>query len=209
MRVAAAIAGLAIATGAIAASQATAAIKNTTIYACKAKKGGAVRVVTAKAKCGKTATKISWNTAGPAGPTSPSLAGFTQNTGVTLQPGPGWVTLATSTFTASSTFRYQPVAYVEQYSRPCPGSVDGTSSTTMNIVFRYVVNGALIPDNVNEDGTQDWTRPNQTFLLQSWTGPVTLSVIARLTPNSYGTPTVPTCAVTTGGVQVAAFAYSM
>ena len=209
MRVAAAIAGLAIATGAVAASQATAASSNTTIYACKAKKGGAVRVVTAKAKCGKTATKISWNTAGPAGPTSPSIPGFTQNAGVTLQPGAGWVTLGTSTFTASSAFRYQPNANLERYSLFCPGSVEGTNATIINIAIRYLVNGVQIPDNMNEDGTLKDDRANQALLLQSWTGPVTLTAIARTTTYSYGTPAVPACALTTGNVQITAFAYSM
>ena len=210
VRIAAAIAGLAIATGAVAASQATAATKNTTIYACKAKKGGAVRVVTAKAKCGKTATKISWNTAGPAGPTSPSILGFTQNGGVTLQPGAGWVTLGTATFTALSAFRYSPTQYVERYSVTCPGSVDGASSTAMNIIFRYLVNGVQIPDNLNEDGTRKDDPASQAFLLQSWTGPVTLTVLARTTTAySYGTPAIPTCPLTTGTAQVMAFAYSM
>lgn len=39
-----------------------------TIYACQKKKGGTIRIVSAKAKCNKkTETKISWNTEGPAG----------------------------------------------------------------------------------------------------------------------------------------------
>jgi hypothetical protein len=47
------------------ASRASAA----TIYACEKKKGGTLRIVSAKAKCSKkTETKISWNTQGPAGP---------------------------------------------------------------------------------------------------------------------------------------------
>lgn len=47
------------------ASRASAA----TIYACEKKKGGTIRIVSAKAKCNKkTETKISWNTQGPAGP---------------------------------------------------------------------------------------------------------------------------------------------
>jgi hypothetical protein len=46
-----------------AAPQAEAA----TIYACAKKKGGAVRVVSKKAKCKKSETKLSWNTNGPGG----------------------------------------------------------------------------------------------------------------------------------------------
>lgn len=209
MRIAAAIAGLAIATGAVAASQATAASSNTTIYACKAKKGGAVRVVTAKAKCGKTATKISWNTAGPAGPTSPSIPGFTQNAGVTLQPGAGWTTLGTVTFTASSAFRYQTSVFTERAVMPCPGSTPTGGTTNMAVAFRFLVNGVVIPDNVNEDGTIEMGGASQVGMLHSWTGPTTLSVIARATTNSFGTPVVPACAITTGIVQIAAFAYSM
>jgi hypothetical protein len=39
-----------------------------TIYACQKKKGGAIRIVSAKTKCNKkTEKKISWNTQGPAG----------------------------------------------------------------------------------------------------------------------------------------------
>jgi hypothetical protein len=40
-----------------------------TIYACQKKKGGAIRIVSAKTKCNKkTEKKISWNTQGPSGP---------------------------------------------------------------------------------------------------------------------------------------------
>ncbi len=205
MRIAAAIAGLAIATGAVAASQATAASSNTTIYACKAKKGGAVRVVTAKAKCGKTATKISWNTAGP---TAQSIVGLTQNAGVSLQPGAGWTTLGTVTFTASSAFRYQTSVFTERAVMPCPGSTP-TGGTNMAVAFRFLVNGVVIPDDVNEDGTTEMGGASQVGMLHSWTGPTTLSVIARATTNSLGTPVVPACAITTGIVQIAAFAYTM
>ncbi|MGA8353130.1 MAG: hypothetical protein WB698_03070 [Solirubrobacteraceae bacterium] len=39
-----------------------------TIYACQKKKGGTIRIVSAKTKCNKkTEKKISWNTEGPAG----------------------------------------------------------------------------------------------------------------------------------------------
>jgi len=38
-----------------------------TINACQAKKGGAIRVITSKAKCKKTEKKIKWNTTGSAG----------------------------------------------------------------------------------------------------------------------------------------------
>ena len=118
-RVVAAIAGLAIATSAVVATQGTAAPADTTIYACKAKKGGALRSVSKKAKCGKSATKISWNTAGP---TAPALIGFTETTGVTLQPGADWVTLGTVTFTASTAFRYQPALGLGRYSFACPAA---------------------------------------------------------------------------------------
>ena len=40
----------------------------TTIYACVNKKSGAVRIVSAKAKCKRTEHKLSWGSTGPAGP---------------------------------------------------------------------------------------------------------------------------------------------
>lgn len=214
-RVVAAIAGLAVATSAVVATRATAAPEGTTIYACKAKKGGALRSVSKKAKCGKSATKISWNTAGPAGPTSPSLIGFTETTGVTLQPGAGWVTLGTATFTASTTFRYDPEVNLSRNSLNCPGSTPNTAPftlTAMNVVHRYVVNGVAIPDAMTDDGVFDLSLPNLTGMKQSWSGPITLTVLARTTsfsnPGLDGAAIAP-CAVDTGTVQFFAFAYSL
>ena len=214
-RVVAVIAGLAIATSAVVATQVTAAPMDTTIYACKAKKGGALRSVSKKAKCGKTATKISWNTAGPAGPTSPSLIGFTETTGVTLQPGAGWVTLGTATFTASTAFRYDPEVNLSRNSLNCPGSTPNTAPftlTAMNVVHRYVVNGVAIPDAMTDDGVFDPSLPNLTGMKQSWSGPITLTVLARTTSFSNagvdGTVIAP-CAVDTGTVQFYAMAYSV
>ena len=219
-RVVAAIAGLAVATSAVVATQVTAAPMDTTIYACKAKKGGALRSVSKKAKCGKTATKISWNTAGPAGPsgpTSPSLIGFTETTGVTLQPGAGWVTLGTVTFTASTAFRYDPEVSMSRdfVNLNCPGSTPNTAPftyTAMSVVRRYVVNGVAIPDGMTDDGVFDPSLPNLTSMKQSWSGPITLTVLARTTsfssPGQDGSPIAP-CAVDTGTVQFYAFAYSL
>ena len=217
-RVVAAIAGLAVATSAVVATQATAAPEGTTIYACKAKKGGALRSVSKKAKCGKTATKISWNTAGlagPSGPTSPSLIGFTETTGVTLQPGADWVTLGTATFTASTAFRYGPEVNLLRYSLSCPGSTPNTapySNTSMNVVTRYVVNGVAIPSGITDAGVFEFSLPNLTSMKQSWSGPITLTVLARTTsfssPGQEGAVIAP-CAVDTGTVQFYAFAYSV
>jgi len=211
-RVVAAIAGLAVATSAVVATQVTAAPKDTTIYACKAKKGGALRSVSKKAKCGKTATKISWNTAGP---TSPSLIGFTETSGVTLQPGAGWVTLGTVTFTASTAFRYDPEVNLSRYSLNCPGSSINTAPFTfsaMNIATRYVVNGVAIPGGVTDDGVFDSSVPDLTSMKQSWSGPITLTVLARTTsvssPGQDGSTIAP-CAVDTGTVQFYAMAYSV
>ena len=211
-RVVAAIAGLAVATSAVVATQVTAAPKDTTIYACKAKKDGALRSVSKKAKCGKTATKISWNTAGP---TSPSLIGFTETTGVTLQPGAGWVTLGTVTFTASTAFRYDPEVNLSRYSLNCPGSSINTAPFTfsaMNIATRYVVNGVAIPGGVTDDGVFDSSVPDLTSMKQSWSGPITLTVLARTTsvssPGQDGSTIAP-CAVDTGTVQFYAMAYSV
>ena len=211
-RVVAAIAGLAVATSAVVATQVTAAPKDTTIYACKAKKDGALRSVSKKAKCGKTATKISWNTAGP---TSPSLIGFTETTGVTLQPGAGWVTLGTVTFTASTAFRYDPEVNLSRYSLNCPGSSINTAPFTfsaMNIATRYVVNGVAIPGGVTDDGVFDSSVPDLTSMKQSWSGPITLTVLARTTSVSNAGvdgSTIAPCAVDTGTVQFYAMAYSV
>ena len=211
-RVVAAIAGLAVATSAVVATQVTAAPKDTTIYACKAKKGGALRSVSKKAKCGKSATKISWNTAGP---TSPSLIGFTETTGVTLQPGADWVTLGTVTFTASTAFRYDPEVNLSRYSLNCPGSSINTAPFTfsaMNIATRYVVNGVAIPGGVTDDGKRDSSVPDLTSMKQSWSGPITLTVLARTTSVSNAGvdgSTIAPCAVDTGTVQFYALAYSV
>ncbi len=211
-RVVAAIAGLAVATSAVVATQVTAAPKDTTIYACKAKKGGALRSVSKKAKCGKTATKISWSTAGP---TSPSLIGFTETTGVTLQPGAGWVTLGTVTFTASTAFRYDPEVNLSRYSLWCPGSTPNTAPhafTGMDIATRYVVNGVAIPGGVTDDGKRDSSVPDLTSMKQSWSGPITLTVLARTTSFSNAGvdgSTIAPCAVDTGTVQFYAMAYSV
>ncbi len=214
-RVVAAITGLAIATSAVVATQATAASEGTTICACKAKKGGALRSVSKKAKCGKSATKISWNTTGPAGPTSPSLIGFTETTGVTLQPGAGWVTLGTATFTASTAFRYDPEVNLSRYSPNCAGSTPNTAPftlTAMNVVHRYVVNGVAIPDAMTDSGVFDPSLPNLTSMKQSWSGPITLTVLGRTTSTNNtgldGTAIAP-CAVDTGTVQFYAMAYSV
>ncbi len=213
-RVVAVIAGLAVATSAVVATQVTAAPKDTTIYACKAKKGGALRSVSKKAKCGKTATKISWNTAGP---TSPSLIGFTETTGVTLQPGAGWVTLGTVTFTASTAFRYDPEVNLSRdfVNLNCPGSTPNAAPfafTEMSVVRRYVVNGVAIPDGRTDDGVLDPSLPNLTSMKQSWSGPITLTVLARTTSFSNagvdGTVIAP-CAVDTGTVQFYALAYTV
>ena len=213
-RVVAAIAGLAVASSAVVATQVTAAPKDTTIYACKAKKGGALRSVSKKAKCGKTATKISWNTTGP---TSPSLIGFTETSGVTLQPGAGWVTLGTVTFTASTAFRYDPEVNLSRtfVNLNCPGSTPNAAPftfTAMSVVRRYVVNGVAIPDGTTDDGVFDPSLPNLTNMKQSWSGPITLTVLARTTSFSNagvdGTVIAP-CAVDTGTVQFYAMAYSV
>ena len=212
-RVVAAIAGLAVATSAVVATQATAGPEGTTIYACKAKKGGALRSVSKKAKCGKTATKISWNTAGPAGPTSQSLIGFTETTGVTLQPGADWVTLGTVTFTASTAFRYQPALGLGRSSFACPGSTPNTApynSTVMEVATRFVVNGVVIPNLYADDGTRDFSALNLSGMMQAWSGPVTLTVLARSTSSSNGAaPVIAPCAIDTGTTQFFAFAYSV
>ena len=209
-RVVAAIAGLAIATSAVVATQGTAAPADTTIYACKAKKGGALRSVSKKAKCGKTATKISWNTAGP---TSPSLIGFTETSGVMLQPGADWVTLGTVTFTASTAFRYQPALGLGRSSFACPGSTPNTApynSTVMEVATRFVVNGVVIPNLYADDGTRDFSALNLSGMMQAWSGPVTLTVLARSTSSSNGAaPVIAPCAIDTGTTQFFAFAYSV
>lgn len=51
----------------IVALAAVPAANAATIYACQKKKGGAIHIVTKKAKCKKGETKLSWNTSGPAG----------------------------------------------------------------------------------------------------------------------------------------------
>ena len=209
-RVVAAIAGLAIATSAVVATQVTAAPMDTTIYACKAKKGGALRSVSKKAKCGKTATKISWNTAGP---TAPALIGFTETSGVTLQPGADWVTLGTVTFTASTAFRYQPALGLGRSSFACPGSTPNTApynSTVMEVATRFVVNGVVIPNLYADDGTRDFSALNLSGMMQAWSGPVTLTVLARSTSSSNGAaPVIAPCAIDTGTTQFFAFAYSV
>ena len=209
-RVVAAIAGLAIATSAVVATQVTAAPKDTTIYACKAKKGGALRSVSKKAKCGKTATKISWNTAGP---TAPALIGFTETSGVMLQPGADWVTLGTVTFTASTAFRYQPALGLGRSSFACPGSTPNTApynSTVMEVATRFVVNGVVIPNLYADDGTRDFSALNLSGMMQAWSGPVTLTVLARSTSSSNGAaPVIAPCAIDTGTTQFFAFAYSV
>ena len=209
-RVVAAIAGLAIATSAVVATQGTAAPADTTIYACKAKQGGALRSVSKKAKCGKTATKISWNTAGP---TSQSLIGFTETSGVMLQPGADWVTLGTVTFTASTAFRYQPALGLGRSSFACPGSTPNTApynSTVMEVATRFVVNGVVIPNLYADDGTRDFSALNLSGMMQAWSGPVTLTVLARSTSSSNGAaPVIAPCAIDTGTTQFFAFAYSV
>ena len=209
-RVVAAIAGLAIATSAVVATQGTAAPADTTIYACKAKKGGALRSVSKKAKCGKTATKISWNTAGP---TAPALIGFTETSGVMLQPGADWVTLGTVTFTASTAFRYQPALGLGRSSFACPGSTPNTApynSTVMEVATRFVVNGVVIPNLYADDGTRDFSALNLSGMMQAWSGPVTLTVLARSTSSSNGAaPVIAPCAIDTGTTQFFAFAYSV
>ena len=209
-RVVAAIAGLAIATSAAVATQGTAAPADTTIYACKAKKGGALRSVSKKAKCGKTATKISWNTAGP---TAPALIGFTETSGVMLQPGADWVTLGTVTFTASTAFRYQPALGLGRSSFACPGSTPNTApynSTVMEVATRFVVNGVVIPNLYADDGTRDFSALNLSGMMQAWSGPVTLTVLARSTSSSNGAaPVIAPCAIDTGTTQFFAFAYSV
>lgn len=47
---------------------AASAAGTTTIYACVSKKSGAMRIVSAKAKCKHGEHKLSWGSAGPAGP---------------------------------------------------------------------------------------------------------------------------------------------
>lgn len=209
-RVVAAIAGLAVATSAVVATQVTAAPMDTTIYACKAKKGGALRSVSKKAKCGKTATKISWNTAGP---TAPALIGFTETSGVMLQPGADWVTLGTVTFTASTAFRYQPALGLGRSSFACPGSTPNTApynSTVMEVATRFVVNGVVIPNLYADDGTRDFSALNLSGMMQAWSGPVTLTVLARSTSSSNGAaPVIAPCAIDTGTTQFFAFAYSV
>jgi hypothetical protein len=58
----------------------------TTIYACVNKKSGAMRIVSAKAKCKRTEHKLSWGTTGPAGPAgapgTPGAAGAPGANGV-------------------------------------------------------------------------------------------------------------------------------
>ena len=209
-RVVAAIAGLAVASSAVVATQVTAAPKDTTIYACKAKKGGALRSVSKKAKCGKTATKISWNTAGP---TAPALIGFTETSGVMLQPGADWVTLGTVTFTASTAFRYQPALGLGRSSFACPGSTPNTApynSTVMEVATRFVVNGVVIPNLYADDGTRDFSALNLSGMMQAWSGPVTLTVLARSTSSSNSAaPVIAPCAIDTGTTQFFAFAYSV
>lgn len=60
-----------------------------TIYACVKKKGGAVRILSAKTKCKKGESNISWNTSGPAGAIGlPGVKGATGATGATGPTGP-------------------------------------------------------------------------------------------------------------------------
>ena len=58
----------------------------TTIYACANKKSGAMRIVSAKAKCRRGERKLSWSSAGPAGPAgapgAPGAAGAPGANGV-------------------------------------------------------------------------------------------------------------------------------
>jgi hypothetical protein len=54
----------------------------TTIHACVNKKSGAMRIVSAKAKCRRTEHKLSWSSAGPTGP-----AGAPGATGAAGAPG--------------------------------------------------------------------------------------------------------------------------
>jgi hypothetical protein len=63
--------------GALAAAPLLAAPADAaTIYACKARRGGAIRIVARNARCGRRAVKLSWNTQGPAGrPGAPGQAG--------------------------------------------------------------------------------------------------------------------------------------
>ncbi len=163
-----------------------------------------------KAKCGKTATKISWNTAGP---TAPALIGFTETSGVTLQPGADWVTLGTVTFTASTAFRYQPALGLGRSSFACPGSTPNTApynSTVMEVATRFVVNGVVIPNLYADDGTRDFSALNLSGMMQAWSGPVTLTVLARSTSSSNGAaPVIAPCAIDTGTTQFFAFAYSV
>ncbi len=66
------------ATGAIVllALAAAPAASAATIYACVSNKGGAARIVSARAKCHRGERKLSWNAAGPAGaPGAPGAAG--------------------------------------------------------------------------------------------------------------------------------------
>jgi hypothetical protein len=58
---------LLIITGLIGALLLAPAAPAATISACQKKKGGAIRIVSSRAKCTKSEKKISWNTQGPAG----------------------------------------------------------------------------------------------------------------------------------------------
>jgi hypothetical protein len=65
-----------------AASASASTSGTTTIYACVSKKSGAMRIVSAKAKCKREEHKLSWGSTGPAGP-----AGAAGATGAVGAPG--------------------------------------------------------------------------------------------------------------------------
>ncbi|MGP0101927.1 MAG: hypothetical protein ACLPUT_09975 [Solirubrobacteraceae bacterium] len=70
----------------LALAAAPAAGAATTIYACVSKKSGAMRIVSAKAKCRHGERKLSWSSTGPAGPAgapgAPGAAGVPGANGV-------------------------------------------------------------------------------------------------------------------------------
>jgi hypothetical protein len=71
-----------VATIALLVPAAASAVGATTIYACVNKKSGAMRIVSAKAKCKRTERKLSWGATGPAG-----LPGKEGKQGATGAPG--------------------------------------------------------------------------------------------------------------------------
>jgi hypothetical protein len=80
------VAALALLAGAIPAVAATLAARPTTINACVTGKTGAIKIVSASAKCKTGQHKISWSSRGPRGPQGPPavVAGYLSSLGQSI-----------------------------------------------------------------------------------------------------------------------------